>query len=145
MRYHIHDLRIILILEIKMTYNTEKRSELLRFFKENKDIAFSLEEICERLTEGGRGKSTLYRQTARLVEEGFVSRMSVGARKFVYQYMDKQHCAEHLHLKCLECGKLVHLDGDTSHALETSLLDAQGFSLDGGCILYGKCRVCNLK
>ncbi len=128
-----------------MTYNTEKRSELLRFFKENKDIAFSLEEICERLTEGGRGKSTLYRQTARLVEEGFVSRMSVGARKFVYQYMDKQHCAEHLHLKCLECGKLVHLDGDTSQALETSLLDAQGFSLDCGCILYGKCRVCNLK
>ena len=145
MRYHIHNLRIILILEIKMTYNTEKRSELLRFFKENKDTAFSLEEICRQLTDGGRDKSTLYRQTARLVEEGFVSRMPVGARKFVYQYMDKQHCAEHLHLKCMGCGRLVHLDHSTSHALLTSLLSAQGFTVDGGSVLYGKCRACNLK
>ena len=128
-----------------MTYNTEKRNELLRFFKENADTAFSLEEICRRLTEDGRGKSTLYRQTARLVEEGFVSRMPVGARKFVYQYMDKQHCSEHLHLKCMGCGKLVHLDCSTSHALLASLLSSQGFALDGGSVLYGKCRACNLK
>ena len=128
-----------------MTYNTEKRNELLSFFKENADTAFSLEEICRRLTVDGRGKSTLYRQTARLVEEGFVSRMPAGARKFVYQYMDKHHCAEHLHLKCTDCGKLLHLDCPTSHALEESLLSAQGFALDGGCILYGKCSACNLK
>ncbi len=128
-----------------MTYNTEKRNELLRFFRENADTAFSLEEICRQLTPGGKGKSTLYRQTARLVEEGFVSRMPVGARKFVYQYMDKQYCAEHLHLKCKGCGRLLHLDHKTSHALEASLLSTQGFIIDGGSVLYGKCRACNSK
>ena len=126
-----------------MTYNTEKRSELLKFFKENSDTAFSLEEICERLTEGGRGKSTLYRQTARLVEEGFVSRLSVDSRKFVYQYMDKQSCCEHLHLKCRDCGRLLHLDSRTSHALREKLFASEGFTLDGGCVLYGKCSHCN--
>ena len=126
-----------------MTYNTEKRSELLAFFRANPDTAFSLEEICDRLTEDGRGKSTLYRQTARLVEEGSVSRIPVGSRKFVYQYMDKQLCFEHMHLKCLSCGKLVHLDHRTTHELERSILASQGFALVGGCVLYGKCNQCN--
>ena len=128
-----------------MSYNTEKRCELLGFFKNNADKAFSLEEICARLAQDGRGKSTLYRQTARLVEEGLVSRIPTGARKFVYQYMDKHKCKGHLHLKCLDCGKLLHLDSDTSHAVENGLLFSQGFVIDGGCILYGKCRSCNLK
>ena len=163
MLYHIRDLRITLIFEddgnsfvicavangdrmvINMSYNTEKRSELLGFLKENSDRAFSIEEICDRLTDGGRGKSTLYRQTAKLVEEGFVSRIPQGSRKFVYQYMDKHQCAGHLHLKCLDCGKLLHLDSATSHAVENDLLFSQGFAIDGGCILYGKCRSCNLK
>ena len=126
-----------------MTYNTEKRSELLAFFKENADTAFSLEDICERLTENGRGKSTLYRQTARLVEEGTVSRIPIGSRRFVYQYMDAEHCAEHLHLKCLGCGRLIHLDSAISHALERDVYSSRGFTLDGGCILYGKCNRCN--
>ena len=128
-----------------MTYNTEKRNELLEFFESNSDTSFSLEEICKRLAPDGRGKSTLYRQTAKLVEEGYVSRMPVGSRKFVYQYMDKRICTEHLHLKCLTCGKLLHLDHRTTSALEESLLSSSGFVIDGGCILYGKCIFCNSK
>ena len=128
-----------------MTYNTEKRAELLGFFESNSDTAFSIEEICARLAKGGKGKSTLYRQTAKLVEEGYVSRIPTGSRKFVYQYRDKQHCGEHLHLKCLDCGRLVHLNAATSASLENDLFSKEGFALDSGCILYGKCRECNLK
>ena len=128
-----------------MTYNTEKRAELLGFFESHSDTAFSIEEICARLAKDGRGKSTLYRQTAKLVEEGYVSRIPTGSRKFVYQYRDKQHCGEHLHLKCLDCGKLLHLNAEASASLENDLLSKEGFSLDSGCILYGKCRDCNLK
>ncbi len=128
-----------------MTYNTEKRAELLGFFEKHHDTAFSLEEICRRLTDNGHGKSTLYRQTAKLVDEGVVSRIPVGSRSFVYQYMDKRHCAEHLHLKCLGCGKLLHLDAPTSAALESDLLSSVGFSLDTGSVLYGRCQGCNSK
>ena len=128
-----------------MSYNTEKRNELLGFFKDNREKAFSIEEICNRLTVDGKGKSTLYRQTAKLVDEGFVSRIPLGSRKFAYQYMDKHECAGHLHLKCLDCGRLLHLDSATSHALSDDILFSQGFAIDGGCILYGKCRICNLK
>ena len=128
-----------------MSYNTEKRSELIGFFKNNPDKAFSLEEICDRLTKDGSGKSTLYRQAAKLVEDGLVSRIPIGSRKFVYQYMDRHQCAGHLHLKCLDCGRLLHLDSATSHALSEDLLLSQGFTIDGGCILYGKCRSCGVK
>lgn len=128
-----------------MTYNTEKRNELLGFFESNSDIAFSLEEICKRLAPDGKGKSTLYRQAAKLVEEGYVRRMPASSRKFVYQYMDKRTCTDHLHLKCLACGKLLHLDPKTTSALEERLLSSSGFAIDGGCILYGKCNLCNSK
>ena len=128
-----------------MTYNTEKRAELLGFLESNADKAFSIEEICASLAKGGKGKSTLYRQTAKLVEEGYVSRIPAGSRRFVYQYRDKQHCGEHLHLKCLDCGRLVHLNAATSASLENDLFSKEGFALDSGCILYGKCRECNLK
>ena len=143
--YYIQDLRITLIFGGKMTYNTEKRAELLGFLESNADKAFSIEEICASLAKGGKGKSTLYRQTAKLVEEGYVSRIPTGSRKFVYQYRDKQHCGEHLHLKCLDCGRLVHLNAATSASLENDLFSKEGFALDSGCILYGKCRECNLK
>ena len=59
MLYYIQDLRITLIFGGKMTYNTEKRAELLGFLESNADKAFSIEEICARLTKGGKGKSTL--------------------------------------------------------------------------------------
>ena len=143
--YYIQDLRITLIFGGKMTYNTEKRAELLGFLESNADTAFSIEEICARLTADGKGKSTLYRQMAKLVEEGYVSRIPTGSRRFVYQYRDKHHCGEHLHLKCLDCGRLLHLNAEASASLGNDLLSKEGFSLDSGCILYGKCRDCNLK
>ena len=143
--YYIRDLRIILTFGGIMSYNTEKRNELLGFFRDNRERAFSIEEICDRLTEGGKGKSTLYRQTAKLVDEGFVTRIPLGSRKFAYQYMDKHECAGHLHLKCLDCGRLLHLNAEASASLGNDLLSKEGFSLDSSCILYGKCRDCNLK
>ena len=125
-----------------MTYNTEKRNELLVYLKSNSDRSFSLEEICASLTVDGRGKSTLYRQTAKLVEEGFVSRIPVGSRKFVYQYMDRKHCTEHLHLKCKDCGKLIHLDEEISQSLGIKILKSEGFRIDDGALLYGRCNGC---
>ena len=112
-----------------MTYNTEKRTELLGFLESNADTAFSIEEICARLTADGKGKSTLYRQMAKLVEEGYVSRIPTGSRRFVYQYRDKQHCGEHLHLKCLDCGRLLHLNAEASASLGRDLLSREGFLL----------------
>ena len=126
-----------------MIYNTEKRAELLDFLKRGRGQAFSIEEICAAILNDGHGKSTVYRLISKLVDEGEVRRIADGKTRHVtYQYIHSGHCAEHLHLKCKECGKLIHLDGITSHILEKRILKSEGFALDEGALLYGRCESC---
>ena len=126
-----------------MTYNTEKRAELLDFLSRSNGQAYSIEEICSELLKDGRGKSTVYRLVSRLVDEGALRRISDGkTRRVTYQFIHTGHCSEHLHLKCKECGKLIHLDDEISHMLENRILSAKGFALDDGALLYGKCENC---
>ena len=126
-----------------MIYNTEKRAELLDFLKHGDGRAFTVEEICAAILQDGKGKSTVYRLISKLVDEGEVRRIADGKTRHVtYQYIHSGHCAEHLHLKCKECGKLIHLDGELSCALERRILKTEGFTLDGGALLYGRCEEC---
>jgi len=126
-----------------MIYNTEKRTELLEFLKLGGGRAFSIEEICRAILKDGHGKSTVYRLISKLVDEGAVRRIADGKNRHVtYQYIHSGHCAEHLHLKCKECGKLIHLDGDVSTTLEMSIRKTEGFVLDCGALLYGRCENC---
>ena len=126
-----------------MIYNTEKRTELLDFLKQGDGKAFTIEEICAAILQDGKGKSTVYRLISKLVDEGEVRRIADGKTRHVtYQYIHSGHCGEHLHLKCKECGKLIHLDGELSCALERRILKTEGFTLDDGALLYGKCESC---
>ena len=56
------------------------------------------------------------------------------------------HCDAHLHLKCVDCGRLIHLDEDVSDALQSDLLRAAGFTVDGrSTTIYGTCAACGRK
>ena len=126
-----------------MTYNTEKRAAILSFLEKNRNSAYTVDEIAATLSPDGSGKSTYYRLISRLVEEGVVKRIGdEKTRHTTYQYLGCDGCGEHLHLKCKECGRLIHLDHTTSHALEERIMQAGGFSIDEGAILFGRCQGC---
>lgn len=126
-----------------MTYNTEKRKEICRFLSENEGQAYSAEEICKTILEDGKGKSTVYRILSKLVDEGVIRRITdVNSRRVTYQNSCTGHCASHLHLKCKGCGKLIHLNDETSKLLENRILGSEGFALDSGALLYGRCESC---
>lgn len=126
-----------------MIYNTEKRTKLLNFLKQNNRQTFTAEEICHAILNGTGGKSTVYRLIAKLVDDGIVRRISDAKnRKVTYQYIGRGGCQEHLHLKCKDCGILIHLDDVTSHILEKRILKSEGFTLDGGALIYGRCESC---
>ena len=128
-----------------MTYNTEKRTELLNFLKSNAQNTYTAEEICDSILESGKGKSTVYRQIAKLVEEGYARRITDGrTRRVTYQYVDSRHCAHHLHLKCKECGTLIHLDSETSSVLLDKIKNIQGFAIELGALIYGVCEGCGI-
>ena len=126
-----------------MIYNTEKRTKLIEFLSNNPNKSYTAEEICRGILDGEHGKSTVYRLIAKLVEDGAVHRISdAKTRKITYQYIGTLGCSEHLHLKCKECGKLIHLDCVTSHILERRIFKSEGFALDGGAMILGKCEGC---
>ena len=125
-----------------MTYNTTRKSEILTLLSSEKEKAFTAEEICGAILKGGKGKSTVYRIISNLVENGKIKRISDQKSRHVkYQYIGEKVCAEHLHLKCRDCGKLIHLDKKMSDGIISSLA-LGGFLLDQSEFLVGRCNKC---
>ena len=126
-----------------MRYTTGNRELILAFLSENAAVSYTLEEICEALTDGGKGKSTVYRLVSELVGEGSIRRLSDGrTRHCTYQYVGKECCHSHLHLKCKGCGRLMHLDDGLSRDFERAVLNVGGFVIEEGTLLFGTCRNC---
>ncbi len=125
-----------------MTYNTGRREEIIAYFKNRRDEALSLDEVCCALTGDGEGKSSIYRIVAKLVSLGVLKKLSSpDSRHCKYQYLG-EHCSAHLHLKCLGCGRLIHLDSDRSRELSQTVMTLGNFSLDSTSLLFGKCESC---
>lgn len=125
-----------------MSYNTEKRNMLLGFLRENSQSSYTVEELCRHILPDGKAKSTLYRLVSRLCDEGLLKKVLDEPSGLIsYQYMDGG-CHEHLHLKCKDCGKLIHLNKKTSHFLFDEIFHNENFELDGGEILFGRCGSC---
>ncbi len=126
-----------------MSYNTNRKKELTDFLKSNSKKAYSSEEIAKAILDNGRGKSTLYRLIDELVKSGEVKRIQDRDTRHVsYQYIEKAECHEHLHLKCAECGRLIHLGHELSEALVKNIENKAHFALDLGEVLFGKCEDC---
>lgn len=125
-----------------MNYKTGKKSEVIAFLRE-RGGAFTIEQICDSVAEGGSGRSTVYRLVSELVASGEVRRISDGrTRHCTYQYVGGEDCRGHLHLKCKGCGRLIHLDEGTTADLERTLLAREGFSIDISELLLGRCVEC---
>ena len=89
-------------------------------------------------------KSTLYRHLSELCREGSVRKYRSDTQSaYVYQYVGQGDCCHHFHLKCVECGALVHLECAVSEALLSHIRSDHGFRVDSGrSILYGMCEAC---
>ena len=140
----IMNLRVILKLEliIKMEYNTHQKKLLTDFLKLNCDKAYTIDEIANEVPVG---KSTIYRLISKLTESGVVKRFSgETGRIFMYQYISCEHCSAHLHMKCVDCGKILHMNNKVSENILNNIMQDNNFSVDDAqTILLGKCSDCN--
>ena len=128
---------------MRMKYNTGKKEAITALLKNNSLKSFSLVEICDAIAQDGKGQSTVYRLVSELVEAGAVRKISdEKTRHCTYQYVGGAECKSHLHLKCRECGRLIHLEKALSSKLLSEVYDAGGFLIESGCMLFGKCREC---
>ncbi len=129
-------------------YRTEQKTMLLDFLRSHGENAYTVDELVEGMRllygEGTPATSTVYRLMTYLVEEGTVKRFVKGhSRRFVYQIVGGRDCHAHLHLKCMECGKLLHLDETVSERLLCAVRSSNDFSVsEEETVLFGACAVC---
>ena len=147
--FFLYNMRVILNLEDAMAeYTTEQKKMLLDFLTKYAHRSFSVDELIGEMKdeygEGVPGTSTVYRWMTRLVDEGRVKRFVKGhSRRFVYQIVGGAHCRSHLHLKCMECGTLLHLDERVSDALLDQIKANNDFSVnEEETVLFGECSAC---
>ena len=77
-----------------------------------------------------------------LVSAGLVSKI-LRKNGFVYQLSACVDCYGHLHLKCVTCGKIIHLSNSRSKLLKKEILEHYEFDpQDNNAMLYGKCNEC---
>ncbi len=129
----------------RTTYMTGPRKQILDFFIAHKDQHHTVEEVCNALSgaKDAPGKSTVYRQIARLCEDGVLRRFaSAGASSFVYQYAVGQDCQHHFHLKCDRCGRLVHMECEHLYGVRRHIQNEHGFLIGGTSVIYGICATC---
>ena len=89
--------------------------------------------------------TTVYRLLDKLCAENIIIKYSdINSDKAVYQYAgEKGHCREHLHLKCIKCGKVMHLDCGFMDELREHIMEEHHFQLQcSGDLLHGLCEEC---
>lgn len=129
-------------------YNTSQKEKLIDYLVKNKDRHTSVQEIDAYLRDIGSpvGTATIYRRLDRLVEEGIVRKFVIdGKTGACYQYVeDEQKFREHFHLKCLNCGKLIHLSCNQLVGINNHIAEHHGFVIDPSkTVFYGVCAECS--
>ena len=128
-------------------YNTKQKEKLLEYLIKNKDKHTNVQEISAFLSAEGKsvGVATIYRQLDKLVEQGIVRKYAFDGKTCAcYQYIeDEEQCRSHFHLKCLSCGKLIHLDCEHLAELTRHIEDEHDFEIDySQTVFYGRCSDC---
>ena len=134
----------------KSSYNTKARQEISDFLKQNGTTAVSAADICQHLQSIGNSvnPTTVYRYLDRLcAEKTIIKYIAEKGEKAVYQYSgQKKQCSEHLHLKCTQCGRILHLDCGFMQEFQAHLREHHDFELQcEGSVLYGLCSDCRKK
>ena len=130
---------------MKNDYNTKQRKIILDFLKENTAHVTAL-DIYEHLKTQGIsiGLATIYRTLDKFVDDGLVKKFVIDEHSGAcYQLLDGVECETHFHLKCLKCGKLIHLSCNFMERMEKHIFDEHSFVVSSGkTVIYGLCADC---
>ncbi len=129
-------------------YKTKQRALIISYIKNCPLPHITAADIEAHLRAAGEkvGMATVYRQLEKMVETGEV-RKYILENGACYQYVgSNEHCREHFHLKCLSCGKLLHISCSLLNSLAPHILEHHGFEVDNSrTVMYGLCRECREK
>ncbi len=132
------------------TYKTKQKALISSLLESVKGQELTCDEISDKLKSQGTpvGKATLYRYLENLTDSGKVRKTKYpGEKSAKFQYIDEEmDCNSHLHLKCRECGILIHLGCDFMNEVYGHVLEHHGFVIDySRTYIMGVCESCRCK
>lgn len=128
-------------------YRTKGRQLILDYLEKTKERTVSVGEIQDFMEQQGNpvNVSTIYRNLDALVAQGQVMKfVSDKGDKSTYRYIEPEHeCHKHLHIQCVRCGKVIHLECDFMKSIEEHVYKEHKVTLlCNNSILYGICEEC---
>lgn len=134
-----------------MAYKTKQKEAIEEYFYANRRKHSNANEIYGYLSAKGIniGLSTVYRQLENMCENGVLHKYFIDEQT-VACYQLKEECLDcrdyHYHLKCKNCGKLVHMECEAMKEVAEHIRTEHGFTLDHDkTVLYGVCNDCKNK
>lgn len=131
---------------VKSEYMTENRKKIFSYLRDHSDTLVSAKNIYNFFEQQNCkiNMSTIYRNLERLEKEGTIIKyMSEDGKTALYQYETHKKANEHLHLQCLKCGKVVHLDCHFMDEISDHVSEHHGFDIQcKNSIIYGVCKEC---
>lgn len=130
------------------TYKTKQREIILNYLKSNKDKHLTIEDVSNHLKQQNEqvGQTTIYRYINILVNDGLVRKYIIDlGQPACFQYIENtKECESHYHLKCNNCGDILHISCRVFKDIENHLNEEHKFKIDNSkLILYGTCDKCN--
>ena len=126
-----------------MRYKTRQRDEVLRFFMEHENECFSARDVYEHVEAG---ETTVFRAITALTDSGLPTKYAAGdgrGESATYRYNPQIPGSQHIHLKCEQCGRLIHMDCTFMQQILSHFLEEHGFAVDcGRTVIYGLCEGC---
>ena len=126
-------------------YATKNHKALMAVLQAEPGRCFTVDEIFEMLNSRGEkiGRTTVYRQLETLAAEQRILKYIAEKGDGATYRLGLEGCAEHLHLKCLDCGAVIHLDCMTAESFSRHLREDHGFTMDPSrTVIYGRCERC---
>ena len=106
---------------------------------------FDADEIYFRMRREKKSvsRATVYRTLDLLVENGFVSKVNVGASQVHFENTLAQK--HHEHLVCTQCGKIIEFSNDMIEKQQDKICKEFGFfPTKHNLIIFGLCDKCQL-
>ena len=128
-------------------YATANRKKILEFLKENQNRTLTVADIDAHLKSCNSevNVTTIYRYLDKLEKEGAVIKyVAEKGSQATYQYVEAGHnCEDHLHLQCIRCGRVIHLECHFMHEILEHVEKEHGFVMQcKNSIVYGTCKNC---
>lgn len=128
-----------------MSYETKQSKLVYEFLENHPENHFSAEDVYFSLISDGKriGRTTVYRQLDRLVAEDKAQKFITGENGACCYQLTSCECHNHYHLKCSECGELIHTECDFLDKLCGHIFADHKFTVDTSkTVLYGVCQKC---